>query len=94
MNDMTSTQQIPADESVSVEEAKRMFAENPGLSSVLTNEGVMFRDGTFEHSDPHLKMIFPHINPPDNTPADRTMDFSHVENHPFGGIGSKSSLPG
>lgn len=32
-------------DAVSVEEAKVMFADNPGLSSVLTTEGFLHRDG-------------------------------------------------
>lgn len=43
--------QAPQDEQVdeqhpTIEEAKAMFDENPGLASVLTTEGWLHRDGS------------------------------------------------
>ena len=44
-------EEVPADNSdndlVSVDEAKAIFAENPGVACVLTTEGRLFREGHF-----------------------------------------------
>ena len=48
------------------EEAHRLFKMTRGLAAIVTTEGRMFRDGTFEEEDPRLQV---HNNPNrDGTP--------------------------
>lgn len=65
-------------DAISVAEAKVLFSQNPGIASVLTTEGILRRDGTFD--DPHHRPLFLHmIETDDKTPAAPSVSTVHDE---------------